>query len=244
MTTFQLKVLAVVAMLADHIGLVFYPNDVRWRLVGRLAFPIFAYLIAVGVRHTSSKWRYLARLAALAAVSEVPFQLVNFGEVSLQPPTRNIFFTLLLGLAGISAFAWLQARLRLPGALLGFAVIAACAAAAWWLRTDYGYAGVVLIALLYLANGRKWALFLALVIGNSVVVVVWFIQLRQTGFLEVVLARLTPVDWLWQLRQLFAICAFVPIALYNGRPGPRLKWAFYFFYPAHLMALWLISQRI
>lgn len=242
MTTFHLKVIACASMLIDHVGMIFFADVLLLRIIGRLAFPIFAYLIASGAVHTSDKARYLGRLLLLAVISEAPFQLATFGRVS-GPPTRNVFFTLFLGLAGICAFAWLKAWRRRTGAMLGLLAMVACGVAASKAGSDYGYVGVLLISLMYLCLGRRLLSAVALVACNSIALATALVDIYRAGQWWV-LSYFDSHDWLSIGRQTFGSLAIGPLMLRNGRPGPRLKWAFYFFYPVHLAVLWLASTWI
>ena len=97
-----LKITAMASMLTDHIGAAFFPQYTILRIIGRLAFPIYAFLIAEGCVYSSSRMRYLGRLFALALLSELPFDLALFpdgGRLSHQ----NVCFTLFIGLAMVTA---------------------------------------------------------------------------------------------------------------------------------------------
>lgn len=83
-------------MLIDHIGLIFFPESSLMRILGRIAFPIFAFHVAKGFVHTSSKLNYISRLLTFAAISQIPYMLL------LQTYNLNILFTLLLSIALIS----------------------------------------------------------------------------------------------------------------------------------------------
>ena len=97
MTAFTLKIIALTAMFIDHIAVVFPDTVPLWfRAIGRLAFPIFAYLLAEGFRHTRSKEKLLMRLLAFAAISEIPYDLV-MGNTINSATNTNIFYTLFLG---------------------------------------------------------------------------------------------------------------------------------------------------
>lgn len=170
-----LKLLACGSMLLDHIGAScleagllapFYADlapaqpglaelDVALRLIGRLAFPLYCFLLVEGFVHTRSAPRYLLRLSLFALLSEVPFNLAFFGRV-LYPDYQNVYWTLALGLlclmllrrAEQSGLAGAELRLAQGAALL------LCGGAAWALRTDYDWFGVVLIAALYLLRDQ------------------------------------------------------------------------------------------
>ena len=138
MTGAQLKILALTAMTLDHVGAVLLPQVRLLRMVGRLAMPIYCFLLGEGLRHTRSLPRYLGRLLALALLSEWPFDLafssgVNWGY-------QNVFFTLVLGLTALALV-----RTGRWGAWIGAAGLAMLAHS---LHTDYGWYGVVLTLLL------------------------------------------------------------------------------------------------
>lgn len=83
-------------MLIDHVGLIFFPESTFMRILGRIAFPIFAFHIAKGYVHTSSKLNYISRLLTFAAISQIPYMLL------LQTYNLNVLFTLLLSIILIS----------------------------------------------------------------------------------------------------------------------------------------------
>lgn len=91
-----LKLIALVTMLIDHIGYLFFPEILLFRTIGRIAFPIFAYQLALGFIHTSNRSRYAGRLAIFGALSAVPYAFFN-PELNFDPLTLNIMFLLLMG---------------------------------------------------------------------------------------------------------------------------------------------------
>ncbi len=157
-----LKVIAVITMLVDHVTALiigFYPEfnevlftvnttDVHWRFilrtVGRLAFPIFCFLLVEGFVHTRNRKSYGRNLALFAIASEVPFDLAR----SLKPwdPTyQNVFFTLFIGYLGLCALEYLSDRLALQTVcVVGLAILSSV------LLCDYGASGYALILILYL----------------------------------------------------------------------------------------------
>ena len=93
----MLKLLALLTMLIDHIGYMFFPNEVLFRIIGRLAFPIFAYQIAMGYSKTSNLKRYTARLALFAFITQIPFSFFN-PNMSFNPIRLNVLFTFVTGI--------------------------------------------------------------------------------------------------------------------------------------------------
>ena len=218
-----LKCIAAALMLTDHVGAILLPEVPVLRCVGRLAFPIFAFFIAEGYAHTRDFGRYFRRLAILAVVSEIPFNLENGAVFDLT--RQNVLFTFclaLLTLRGLEALG----RERGFGGWAGCGlVLAAGFAAGELLRTDYGGWGVVTVALLYLCRDGKYAklwLLLAMAAVNG---------LGMGSLTMPVFGGEMPI-------QIFAVAALPVIWIYNGQAGPKgLRRAFYVFYPAHLLVL-------
>lgn len=218
-----LKGIAAALMLTDHVGAILLPEVPVLRCVGRLAFPIFAFFIAEGYAHTRDFGRYFRRLAILAVVSEIPFNLEN--GVVFDPARQNVLWTFclaLLTLRGLEALGRERGFGRWAGCGL---VLAAGFAAGELLRTDYGGWGVVTVALLYLCRDGKYAklwLLLAMAAVNG---------LGMGSLTMPVFGGEMPI-------QIFAVAALPVIWLYNGQAGPKgLRRAFYVFYPAHLLVL-------
>lgn len=138
MTGFQLKLLATLAMTADHIGAVFFPEIPLLRWIGRLAMPVLCFFIGEGLRHTRSPRRYLLRLTGFALLSELPFDLAFYGGIEWEH--QNVYFTLALGLLALWAIqSW---------GMKGWLLALTAALAAELLGCDYGMYGVLLILLL------------------------------------------------------------------------------------------------
>lgn len=218
-----LKCIAAALMLTDHVGAILLPEVPVLRCVGRLSFPIFAFFIAEGYAHTRNFGRYFRRLAILAVVSEIPFNLENGAVFDLT--RQNVLFTFclaLLTLRGLEALGRERGFGRWAGCGL---VLAAGFAAGELLRTDYGGWGVVTVALLQLCRDGKYAklwLLLAMAAVNG---------LGMGSLTMPVFGGEMPI-------QIFAVAALPVIWLYNGQAGPKgLRRAFYVFYPAHLLVL-------
>ncbi|MBQ9436988.1 MAG: hypothetical protein IJU50_01515 [Lachnospiraceae bacterium] len=249
----QIKLFACISMLADHIGLVYFKYT-RWylplRYFGRTAFPLYLFLLTEGWMHTRSRARYLRQLFLFALISEIPFNLVS-RNVFFTLERQNIFWTLLLVLFSVAVLDWgwksaLQKAADSGGmpweSLLAWFMVVGLAMAAQYCHTDYGAIGVFAgVALYYFrknTNGqvktekgnRPAALpegetAFGMRIGNAV------------GYTAAVLALCFSVWW-----ELFALIGLVPVFLYRGKRGgssPWLKWAFYLFYPLHLLVLGL-----
>lgn len=151
----DLKIWALFTMLIDHIGAVLIENtslysiesfqmlDVCLRLIGRLAFPIYAFLLVEGFLHTSSWKKYTLRMFVFALISEIPFDLAAYGEIT--SVHQNVFFTLLIGLLVLKGLE----KAGQNKAVMAGITIAGCVAATL-MNTDYSYMGILLIAILYI----------------------------------------------------------------------------------------------
>ena len=210
----QLKILAVVTMLIDHIGAILFPSVLVFRIIGRLSFPLFCFLISEGLLYTANLKGYLERLFFFALISEVPYDLAFHGTV-YYPQSQNVFFTLFLGLAAISFLhSYLGSR---PASALVLALV--CVLFAEALHTDYGWFGVMLIIIFYCFKNYRTKGVLIFAVFN-------------TGY-----------GLLTGTVKLYAALAGFPIFLYNGKKG-RLNWKYFFyaFYPAHLLLLYFVHK--
>lgn len=246
LTDDALKLIAMAAMLVDHIGVAMMENvlagplieagsgelgnwallaDLPFRMVGRIAFPIFCYLLVQGFLHTRSAARYAARLAVFAAISEAPYDLMVFGRLTSE--AQNVFFTLVIGLLMMIALRSLECG-RLPArrrtAAMAVCVLAAMALA-YALHTDYDAMGVALIAALYLSRGDR---------GRQC-------ALSALAFLAAfgVYGAVTGHVFSGPVMELCSLPAFYLIGRGSGERRTRVnRYVFYFFYPAHLLALY------
>ena len=222
MTAFALKLIAATTMLIDHIGHVYWPlTPFYFRLIGRVAFPIFAYLVAEGCRHTTNLNRYLLRLGLFALISHIPFYMV-FG-----PQHINVFYTLFLGVACVSLYEKLKLW-PFVAALAPLPIVLAGSLLGDWLNSDFGSIGVPLIFILYLAETKRGRLFV----------------LAGGMALQYGLRLLDPFVPNIQGMQvlIFSLFAVVLLCFYNGRLGRKVKWGFYLFYPLHLAILGLLNH--
>lgn len=145
----QLKLLAASIMVVDHVGAVLFRECELFRIIGRMSFPIFCFLMAEGVSHTRSMKKYMQRLLLAAIVSQPFYSLCFSGNFLLG--RLNVMFTFLL--AGIAI--WGYQRLPAEGKWVGVLWMFAMAFLAMSLKTDYGEYGVLLVSLFYLLRERK-----------------------------------------------------------------------------------------
>lgn len=160
MNTFTLKMIALVAMVCDHVGLIFFPEWIVFRIIGRISFPIFAYVLVEGFFYTRDIKKYLLRLGLLSLVSEIPFDLMASGRV-LEFGHQNVFFTLTLGILAL----WLMSRTINP--ILQLIYAGAIMVVSNLLHVDYRQFGVLLIIWFYYWRSTKWVKYL----GAAVIMV-------------------------------------------------------------------------
>ncbi len=231
-----LHILAMLFMLCDHIWATVALGDGSLWLtaLGRLAFPIFAFMITEGYCHTRNLRRYVYRLLIFAAISEIPFNLMASGSV-FYPFHQNVIWTFLLGIALIrlndlcrEKKLWLRA-LVLIGTLVGAYVFG------FLTFVDYYGAGVLTVLIFYLFRGRRWWCFL-----GQFLALLWINTELLGGLIHYV--TLFGREFGIPLQAL-ALLALIPIWLYRGRQGIRSRGFQYFryaFYPAHMLILALI----
>lgn len=214
-----LKLIACITMLLDHLGHVFihqpYGLYIALRIIGRVSFPIYCFLITEGVAHTKSPAKYLLRLAVLAVLSEPFFDLMCFGQLSWAK--QSVMVTLLMGavmcliIQKLPKF-WMKLPVVIPFYLL-----------APYLCSDYGNKGILIIAMFMLTRELPWqTLWRVLLMGG--------LCLYFGGFGVRLLGFTIPSYW-------FAFLAIVPILLYSGQKGraPKaLTVGMNLFYPVHL----------
>ena len=216
-----LKVIAILSMVADHCAYFLMEPDAPFygvlRSFGRVAFPVFAFLVAEGFAHGRDRMRYFLILILAGIVSDIPWYLLNGAD-----GTHNVMFTLALGVAALAMFD----RLCEHGPL-SFAGVLAVAVLAWWLGTDYDWRGVLIIILFYiLRHGtmRPW------------------VERSLTHFpSQAVLQILFTFPIMAHYGIAGAMFASAVIFLYDGTRGfirgKTTKYAFYVVYPVHLLLI-------
>ncbi len=247
MSALALRIIACLSMLLDHIG--FQYGLTPLRCIGRIAFPLFLYLIVNGYRHTSSKFLYGLRLAVFAALSQIPFSLFIRGTTDYQK--GNVFFTLLICLLCICLSDWMDRNRLLRRLSLLPMVLAAGLYLSGTISSDYGVKAVFLVTVFYLFDRNNGLDRVLTVLG--LLVSLYYSFLLSCGKQLLILVQggtaVLPKLGQWELLQLFSLLSLVFIFLYNGRPGPRpqnklsrklVQYGFYAFYPLHMLALWAL----
>ena len=241
MSTLSLRIIASICMFIDHLG---YCLRIDWmRYVGRLAFPIYVFLMVNGFYHTKNRLRYALRLGLFAVLSQVPFALLCVRQINM--PNMNVMVTLLMGLLVI----WLGESMRqhkyLRYICLLPALLVYCACYLEWIHSDYDGKGVLLATVFWYFRGKKpW-----IILGAFLAV--WN---RELIGLVIELFRGSPltVPTHWARVQTLSLFSLPLIFRYNGEIGhvpqsPILKkfvqLSFYSFYPVHMLALWFFFIR-
>ena len=231
-----LHLTAMAAMLLDHMWATVTPGNLWMNCVGRIAFPIFAFLIVEGYFHTRDIRRYLLRLLLLALLSEIPFNLMNGGSI-IYPYGQNVIWTFLIALlciCGMERARESGSRGKWVLASLGYTLLGLLAGLL--LMTDYNAAGVLMVLVFYFFRGRRWYHFagqlLALYWINAVVIMGMDLPFSIFG------------HRFFFPTQGFALFALLPIWLYRGKQGPHnraIQYACYAFYPVHILLLSLLA---
>ncbi len=222
-----LKLVAMGTMLIDHVAAVlltrmylagwlgaeFYDVILVLRMIGRVAFPIYCFLLVEGFQRTGNYRRYLRRMVLFALISEVPFDLSLSAEV-VHLEHQNVMFTMTIGLLAMYGMKWVAEKKLLKGKYLIVQLLIAAVAAgtATLLKTDYSWAGVLCICAMYLFKASNAGRAL---LGNAFLIMIN--TLEVAGLFSVPL-----------------------IGSYNGERGLKIKYFFYMFYPAHLLVLYII----
>ena len=236
-SSMTLHILAMVFMLCDHLWATVVPGNDWLTDIGRIAFPIFAFMIVEGYFHTRSLKKYVGRLLVFAFISEIPFNLV-MGSSLFYPLHQNVLWTFLIAvfLVWLNELAkkkdklWLRIITCIGTLCLAF-VLGLVA------FVDYHYAGVLTVLVFYFFRGRKWWHF----VGQLVCLYYLNVEVLSGFYYEIeVFGQTVNV-----VRQAFALLALLPIWLYRGKQGPYnkvIKYVYYGFYPMHLLVLALVRM--
>lgn len=245
MSVLTLKIIACIAMLIDHVG--YMINFMPFRIIGRIAFPIFLYLICNGYRHTSNRLRYALRLLVFAIISQIPFSL--FCYHSVWSMNGNVFFTLLMSLLCI----WAADSMMKHKILRWFSLLPSIVVFFLYhygvIASDYGARAIVMAIVFYLFDGKKLTNRILVLAGY--VFALYYPQILS-WLLHIVCGDFSyiPTVSQWQLTQGWSVMALPMIFAYNGNRGKLpdgrlssklIQYGFYAFYPLHQLLLWLAS---
>ncbi len=233
----SLHMMAMLFMLCDHLWGTIVPGNDWLTCIGRISFPIFAFMIVEGYFHTSNLKKYVKRLLIFAILSEIPFNLA-MGSRVFYPVHQNVLwsFMISIGLIHLNEKArkteklWIRIATGCTTVLFGFLI-------GLLTMVDFYHAGILTVLVFYFFRQRVWWGY----IGQFLCL--WYINMELLGGLgyEVVLFGST----YFFTRQGLALLALIPIWLYKGRQGPHnkpLQYFYYAFYPVHLLILGILKM--
>lgn len=229
-----LKIFALITMFIDHLGAVIIYKLIVYkhlyqlqdlymlcRVIGRLAFPIFCFLLVEGYKYTRNKYKYAIRLGMFCIISEIPFDLA-FNQHFLEFNSQNVFFTLLIGFLAMMTLEYIcsfeifdkNIFMKLTKCIVCIIVGFMFCGVAKFLHTDYGAMGVLVILSIFALN--KKSKLLAIFVSSVLLTI--YNSMEMVSFL-----------------------LLIPIFLYKGRKGCNIKWLSYLFYPIHLIILAIVA---
>lgn len=233
--TSLLKIVALVSMIADHVGVAFFPGVLEFRVIGRIAMPLYAWCLVVGSEYTSNALKYALRLFVLGVISQ-PFYIMALGNSWSK---LNILFLLCLGLlaiAGIQKKRW-YSQYWAPALCLHVLMV---------VNVDYGWKGLLFILLLYASRNSRGSIAAAFLAsaafwGMSSYTVTSIFGLHLTFLSGNIFSPL--LQTLFKMQSLMWMA--LPLILIPTRSGIQMpKWLGYGLYPMHLFALMIVGLII
>ena len=219
MTSFVLKIIALIAMTFDHIGYIIFNKFTYMNYIGRLAFPIYAFSISEGYYHTKDLKKYFLRLFIFALISQIPYMLF-LNAISSSNFTFNILFTLILGLLAITIYD------KLNNKYLGLLFAILSCIIAHFFHFDYGWFGIAIIFIFHIFKNKKSLMNLFFFIATFINYFYRYIKTPKIEYIFIIL---------------FCTLSLIPINLYNGKKGKNIKYLLYIFYPLHLVLLYILN---
>ena len=232
----SLHIMGMIFMLCDHLWGTIVPGNDWLTCIGRLTFPIFAFLIVEGYFHTRNLKKYVQRLLLFAVLSEIPFNLA-MGSSVIYPIHQNVLWSFLIAIgliywnekAKASRKLWQRILVGCVTVVLGYILGIVT-------MVDFYHAGILTVLVFYFFRQGKWWSY----IGQFACL--WYINMEMLGGFSYMITFMGQT--LFVPRQGFALLALIPIWLYRGKKGYHSKWLQYFnyaFYPVHLLILGLIK---
>ena len=234
-TSTSLHIMAMIFMLCDHLWGTIVPGNDWMTCIGRIAFPIFAFMIVEGYFHTKNLRKYVCRLLIFAVLSEIPFNLA-MGSSIFYPLHQNVLWSFLISIgliywnekAKASHKTWKRILVGCMTVILGYIL-------GLLTMVDFYHAGILTVLVFYFFRQKKWWNY----IGQFVCL--WYINMELLGGFGYEIKLFGETCFF--LRQGFAMLALLPIWMYRGRQGYHNKifqYTCYAFYPVHLLILVLI----
>lgn len=223
LTNNQLKIIAMLSMLIDHIGIILFPQIKIFRIIGRIAFPIFAYMIAEGCTYTRNKTKYLLSLASLGILCQA-FFFLGTGSMYM-----NVLITFTLSVICIFSIDFFNKRKNMFSGFVLLSVVIMLVLLCVIIpenfnfhgfAIDYGILGALLPVSVYLARNKKEKILCTVIL-------------------------LLLISFVFKDIQIFSLLSVPLLSLYNEKRGRiNLKYMFYIFYPMHLALIYGISMLI
>lgn len=234
-TSFSLHLMAMIFMLCDHLwGTVINGND--WlTCIGRLAFPIYAFMIVEGYFNTKNLKKYVLRLLVFAIISEIPFNIA-MGSRLFYPIHQNVLWSFLIAIGLIHWNEKVKEKKLWKRILVGAATIIIAYIGGIITFVDFYNAGLLMALTFYFFRGKKWWHYICQLMC------MWYINMEILGGYGYEVEIFGTIQFI--TRQGFALFALIPIWLYKGKQGyhsEAWKYIRYGFYPLHLLVLGLIK---
>lgn len=227
MSSFILKIIAIICMFCDHFGDFYYNSTTILNYIGRFAFTIFAFQISEGYIHTHNIRKYITRLFLFACISQIPFMLFYYSIFDTYFAI-NVIFTLLFGLLTVLIYDKYNKILGvITGIMLGIL--------AQLCHFDYGFYGVFIVFIFYILRNHK--LYMSLLFIISVIIKYYANTIKFQ----------LPISYIFWGNKfsllMYSTCfSIIPILFYNGKKGKDAKYLFYIFYPLHLLILGMLRS--
>ena len=234
-TSFSLHIMAMFFMLCDHLWGTIVPGNDWLTCVGRIAFPIFAFMIVEGYFHTSNLKKYVKRLLIFAVITEIPFNLA-LGSRLFYPIHQNVLWTFLIAIGLMHWNEKMKEKAIWKRILVGVLSILIAYVVGIITFVDFYNAGILTVLVFYFFRQRKWWNYVAQF------VLLYYINVEMLSGLA--------YEWnifgntVFFVRQSLALLALIPIWLYRGKQGyynKAVKQIYYWFYPVHLLILGLLK---
>ena len=236
LTSMALHIMAMAFMLCDHLWGTIVPGNDWLTCIGRLTFPIFAFMIVEGYFHTKNLKKYVLRLLIFAVISEIPFNLA-MGSSVFYPIHQNVLWSFLIAIGLIALNQKVSEKKLWLRILTGAATVAAGYILGIITFVDFYHAGILTVLVFYFFRQRKWWCYVAQF------VCLWYINSEMLGGLGYEFQLFDKTFFV--TRQSLALLALIPIWLYRGKQGYHSKWLQYFyyaFYPLHLLILGILKM--
>lgn len=234
-TSFSLHIMAMVFMLCDHMWGTSVVNHDIFTCIGRLTFPIYAFLLVEGYFHTGNLKKYIKRLFLFAVLSEIPFNLV-MGSSWFYPLHQNVLWSFLISLGLIHWNEKVKTRQLWKRILVGIATICIAYIGGIITFVDYNQAGILMVLIFYFFRGKKWWNYLGQLLC------MWYVNCEILGGFGYEISLFGHTHFF--TRQGIALLSLIPIWAYHGKQGyhsKKLQYVYYAFYPLHLLILGLLK---